>query len=466
MFEEGSSNLPIQLATRLLLDNVSYGNALPEWFETLTIDRVERERRIAKRVDEYLSGVSPSKPLEILVPKRNGKSNLWIVPSINDQIICQACVSTIAETLERKHIDRTKVFSSRLNRDPNRLAFIEDQVPAWAHFQTEIGNRCSSVDCVLQIDLKDAFESIRIESFNSFVDRSSVDPIAARLLRHLVQTLSASSRGLPFLNDSIFFLGNAFFSEVDEIVARHNPNFVRFVDDYKIFGPSRSALELQFSAIRKDIQTIGFEVSESKIWLGSGEEYLEAASKLRYALTGTDNYVQPTAQPEIIEPSAMLAQIKSCLEKPNDYLHQGFGRFQMAAIRRMRVRGLYSDAKSLGASPSSQFAELLAGDAAAINLICDLLVEYSGDDSNTWRLIWLLCLCKSLNGVPVNDKPLRQKLDDVIRGINRSQKVAPVSRLWATAMPEFPGARRKWIDAIEDLHALDYLDRGKRCYGV
>ena len=330
MADAPGSALPVQLAIRLLMDSVSYSNALPEWFEPLMINYVGREARVRKAIEQYLSGAQPQKPFDITLPKRDGKSNVWVVPSVNDQIICQACVSAIANTIEQKFIDRTKVFSCRLNRDPNRLAFLEDQVTAWALFQARLKELCATDMCVLQIDLKDAFDSIKLPLFGAFIKRAGVDPTAARLLEVFLKSFSAISPGLPFLNDSFFFLGNAYFSEVDKIVAKQAPNFIRYVDDYKIFDRSRSTLETKFAAIRGELQKIGFEISDNKVWLGAGQDYLQAISTLKYAKTEKTEYVDAAIQPAVFEPEDTVALVKACLEKPEDYLHQGYGRLELS----------------------------------------------------------------------------------------------------------------------------------------
>jgi hypothetical protein len=44
-----TSSFPVQLAIRLLLDSVSYSNALPEWFDVLVIDYNDRARQGSSR---------------------------------------------------------------------------------------------------------------------------------------------------------------------------------------------------------------------------------------------------------------------------------------------------------------------------------------------------------------------------------------------------------------------------------
>ncbi len=359
MSDEARIPLPNQLATRLLIDNVTYSGALPEWFEPPVIDYVARGETLNRLTASYLGAAKPSAPYTIEVPKRDGKSNTWIVPRINDQIICQACISVIADKIQAKVVDTTRVFSSRLNSEPNQVALLEDQVSAWAKFNAQMMASCSKDECVLQLDLKEAFNRVTLPRIRSFVDSIGVDATTSQLLGRMLEVFSVTG-GLPFLNDSLFFLGNAYFSEVDKIVAKKSPNFIRFVDDYKIFGPSRQALEAEFSRIHQEVQGIGLDINERKVWLGSAEDYLNSVANQKYGKTQPTEYSGgATVQPGITDPEFLLASIATTLGKPDEYMHQGFGRFQMGALRRMRVAKIYSDSHNLGISPSAQFATLL-----------------------------------------------------------------------------------------------------------
>ncbi len=353
-------NFPIQLAIRLLLDSVSYSNALPEWFETLTIDYETREVTIRDMIAKYVGGSLPPKPLQIAVPKRDGQANTWVVPSINDQIVCQACVSQIAAEVQKQCINLDQVFSCRLNSDPNSLIFLEDQVSAWASFQARAQELCAdSKTCVLQIDLKDAFDNIPHDKISDFINGLGVNGSAVQVLETMVRSFATADKGMPFMNDSLFFLGNAYVGKVDKIVAKRSSHFIRFADDYKIFGTSTTSLESQFGDIKDDLRAVGWEINDKKVWLGSSEDYLQAVSKMKYGATAETDYVSSAVQPGVYNPSSILGTIKTCLAKPNDYLHQGFGRLEMGAIRRMRATGIYSDTKQYAASPDAQFAELL-----------------------------------------------------------------------------------------------------------
>ncbi len=195
MTDDSISSLPIQLAIRLTLDSVSYSNPLPNWFDILAINYSAREKVIRGKIEEYLNGTPPKSPYEVMVPKKNGQMARWVVPSINDQIVFQTCVSSIAEVIDEMTIDKARVFSCRYNRDSNRLALLENQVSAWKEFQDETKKRCESDQCVLQIDLEDAFRSVDRARFIDFLRKFSPDGISVKLLHLLLNTFAGAEPG-------------------------------------------------------------------------------------------------------------------------------------------------------------------------------------------------------------------------------------------------------------------------------
>src|SRR5438093_2659497 len=128
------SVFPTQLASRLVLDSISYSNCLPPWRDGVEIDFAGQDHRIRKRIQKYLNGRKPEKPFAILVPKKNGAKKRWLIPSVADQIVLQAAVSGLARRVI-KRVDDKRVFSYRYNQDPDRLLFIESQMHSWTQFQ-------------------------------------------------------------------------------------------------------------------------------------------------------------------------------------------------------------------------------------------------------------------------------------------------------------------------------------------
>jgi hypothetical protein len=459
-----------QLAIRLLLDSVSYSNALPEWFESLTVDYLKREETVRESARRYLGGERPKAPFEIAVPKRSGGVNSWVIPSINDQIILQACISAIAQDVEQRCIDSSRVFSCLYNRNPNRLAFLEDQVEAWTRFQQETQARCTSDNCVLQFDIACAYQSMDIDRVGRFLKRLPIEGTAVKLLEILLAVFSGGNAGLPFLNDSVFFLGNAYLSEVDRLVSRHTANFIRYVDDYKIFGNSRRNLEALLERIRSELRDeLGFELSDAKVRVGTADEYLEALSKLKYAEIRVNEYIDVAVVPSVFRAEDMHTMVDKSLGSPEEYLHQGFGRLQMASIRRMRVQWLAASTQDRGddelkLTPRSEFASIVSRNTQLIRRISQSINTYSREPRALWRLVWLLYLTRDVVLDEIPDEAVSTELTETLQTVNQTTELPMVARLWAAQMPGYPAIERSPAE-VEDLHALDYLERGRQCYG-
>ncbi|TWB22130.1 reverse transcriptase (RNA-dependent DNA polymerase) [Nitrospirillum amazonense] len=476
------TKFPISLAIRQLIDYVSYSNAVPDWVDPLVIDYNTREQVIRNLLVQYHSGRSPDAAFEIPIPKKTGGDNVWVVPSINDQIALHACVSAIAPLIENRCIDRS-TYSSRLNTVPESLAFIENQVGAWATFKTKIEGICRQKQCLLQLDIRAAYASINLDNFFDFLHDNTDRHAAVPILDTMIRAYS-KGRGLPFINDSVFFLGNAYFSKIDTVVRKHGFRFIRFADDYKIFAESTDRLERLLHDLRTQLGELGFFINDDKLRLGTDEEFLDAVASQQYSETlQSADYAGGGGDKEIPgqkKVEALFKLIMGCLEEPDLRLHQGFGRLLIASIRRLRTEGAYIGKRgnAMSPSPSEQLDALLYRSPEALVLACKLLEEYSKDNQHTWRLIWVLYLCRNLLSATANqwaDTPevegdgqatlqaTRDRIVAIMESLSTSSTVPGVIRAWA-AKPVEAGDDIQTLQLIERVHRADYEEGGRLWY--
>jgi hypothetical protein len=470
------NSLPIQLGIRLVLDSICYSNALPDWFETAQINYGARERAIRRRIQAYLEKARPEPSFKIGLPRKSGEIKSWSIPSINDQIIVQTCVSSIAKDLFERAIDRRRVFSYRYSSNSDKLALTEDHIAGWRAFQRETHRRCSSGECVLQIDLEEAFGSINRVGFFYFLREFFPGRIEVDLLEILLESFGENQPGLPLVNDSIFFLGNVYLSVVDKIVQRHSANFIRFVDDYRIFGNSQAALQAIATAIDPELQGLGFRVNRHKLRLGTGESYLESLSRVRYAETDVDGIISGDAEWDeelasypgsvkplagIIPPAVMIAQINSVLDRADQNLNEGRGRFLMGVLRRMRVDALVVEGRSDGDNgrPALRrhFSGQLSKNRSVLQKIHQLLNVYAERPEEIWRLTWLLYLIKDIDFGAV-DRRLSLAISNRVAGIRSTRSVPVLARLWASNVMSVSASV---AGQVEKLHERGYIQSGQ-----
>ncbi len=465
MSRMGIPQFPIQLATRLVLGPISYTSPLPLWLETLTVDYSARDQSINGKIGQYLNGIRPRPPFRIMVPKRNGAKRFWVVPSINDQIIIQAVVCLIAQGVDRT-INEGNVLSYRYNTHRNRLQLTNSQISAWNQFQSETDRRLKSRPHLLQLDLQEAFPNINRAQFVAFVGDLVPHRSALELFTILLDSFAGQNAGVPLVSDSLFFLGNGYLSVVDKIVRRYSTNFIRFVDDYRVFGESRESLERILSSVSRDLEGMGFKVNVSKIKLGSSEEYYDALAKGRYAATGKvskDDYISAAVFEDVVEPELLVELVARALKNPERYLNEGAGRLTLGAVRRMRLDAVAGRIRAYIESPRDRFTQLLARDGELVGAAVDLLESYSRAADEEWRIVWLLYLMEDMQEVKWSRRKLVERMSRTVRTIEKNPNMPPVVRLWAKRV--LIGDPVLAANVLEEIHEADYLDAGVRCLG-
>jgi hypothetical protein len=438
----------LRAAIRSVIDHSSYTNALPLWFEPETLDYAAMASALQARAERRQKGERGS-AFQMLLPRNNGRRQAWALPSLFDQVLLQVTVLSLARALD-KAIDRSRVFSFRM-RDNTGLGLVEDQASAWRLFDAAIRSRSVCDGCVLQIDLEDAFANIDRPRLKQFLQRYSPDGQA-----DLIDVLLAGfgGTGLPLVNDSTFFLGSAYLSVVDQVVAKYTTNFVRYMDDYKIFGSAQGGLEKVHQAISSDLRRLGFTINPKKTWLGTTEDYVDFLDKVK--ASPRQGYLTPVPS-NIFDAGLMVRQIALTLSDPNRYLTDGVGRTQMAALRRLRAGSLEGAASTKEAH--SNFSKVLSSDAALVRRGLELLTTYQRAAAEDWRAVWILYLFRDVNDAALQ-AAVREQFRAVMRATAETAPV-PVVRLWARPAPAATPGGKESIALFDS----DYLQAGRLYHG-
>jgi hypothetical protein len=445
----------VNLAIRIALDDVSYSNPLPDWYTPIRIDYSKRERLIAKRIEDYVSGRRQPRPgLRVPVPRRSGEIREWVVPSVNDQILLQTCVSSLADSLASR-VDHRRVFSCMRNDDPSRVALTRDNLSTWLAFQKETQTRLTArpEGWILQLDLRRAFPSFDREEVYRFVEDLAPNGIATRLLRILLDTLSAGASGLPMINNAVFYLGNAYLSRVDALMDDCAVNFIRFMDDYRVFGETQNELEEAFERIHRRLRQEGFDLNLDKLKLGRANDYLEAVESVR-VIQGSESYLSILLT-RLLDPDQTAALTVRVLQEPERYLHEGFGRFLLGNLRRFRYEGALADwFGTEETSAEDALRETLEGEGA-LPLALGLLDRYESEPQEAWRVVWLIYLLELMEK--------QEQAAGILRRVETNPEMPEFARLWARRARR--GRTREREILPEDLHDESYLEAGLRCYG-
>ena len=459
---EQAKNLPYKLALRTLTDDVWYSNALPEWYTPEQIDGSRRAKHLMAKTVGYLGTQKPMPALPVQIPRVTAGTRRWVVPAVNDQMIMQACVSSLAPEVARG-FDKKRVYSFVPSEEADRVEFMSPQIVALTQFQADTAARLEHGGYALEFDIEKAFANIDRAAFYQFLDKLKPDSVEVELIRCLLDTWSGSDPGIPLVNDSVFFLGSAYLRVVDDVLAKLTGNYIRYMDDYRVFGTAADELERLFERISQGVASIGLKINPRKVRIASKKDY-EPMPKPAFAH-------QPDVEPEWpdyvtaldtridrqIEPQQVVALVKQSLARPAAYLNEGVGRYLMGTLRRYRLnyaihRRAGRQAEALGAS----LRELLRGDQQAVALTGTRLVEYGKDPANAWRAIWVIYLIEQQGTAKQFDAPLKE--------VEENATMPSEVKLWARRCRLGAEGEPKRLD--DSMHDLSYIDAGKRCYGV
>jgi len=445
-----ASSLPVGAAIDTVLRDVTYTNALPEWLSPKRVDYSSQRAAVEKKIDAYSNGGSPAKPFAVLIPRKTpgSKAATWLQISITDQMVLQTCTGSLAPKIDEK-FDRKRVFSYRYNTDKNSLQLTEDQCDAWEAFKKETKRQATSSGNILLLDLEQSYARINRADFLKYLRQFSTSQIETEVLQALLTTFEPSGTGVPLINNSMFFLGNAYLSQADAIIARHTTDYIRFGDDYSIAGKSGPELENLYKQINKDFQQDGrFRLNELKTNIFAAEQYC-------VRLEGKPPDDQGDAYnpvPQSVDPNVLTTSLGDTVKNPDKLLNDGVGRFQLSSLR--RLRDLYP------AWSHDSVSNDLIHSSDVLRTTIRLLKTYAPSTDQMWRSIWLIYLMKGIDDTSIHDKALQKDFREVVTGVQSAAGVPQVVQLWAKS---HLGAGSSQLFA--QLSDASYEDAGKLCCG-
>jgi hypothetical protein len=454
--------LGLNLAIRIVMEDVWYSTALPEWYTPEVIDTQARAKRLRERAATYLKGAPPLDVVRLQLPRATGGTRAWVVPAVNDQMILHACVANLVPPVA-KRFDRARVFSGEPNDNPNRLRFMKPQLVALLDFQRETLRRLQGPRLMLEFDIENAFASIDRAKFFDFVHDLKPQGIETPLIRRLVEAWSGGDPGLPLVNDSLFFLGSAYLNLVDAVVRKKTGDFIRFMDDYRIFGGSEPELESSVQAISADLFQMGLRINPRKVRIVRRGDFLGTVPPTRFATPGRGRRVSGEAPIELdtginaqVHPELLATLVLRSLESPAEYLNEGYGRYVLGALRRYRLNvAIHRRAQQDETAVGVRLRELLTGNAKLMQLTGVRLGEFAADPRDAWRIIWIVYL--------IEQQGEAKRFQGRLAAIEQNPQLPAIARLWARRCRLGVGGEPKRLS--EDLHDMSYLAAGQRCYG-
>ncbi len=444
------TRFPIKSAIQIYRNYISYSNPLPPW-SSMNGRVSDIATRVKNKILSYLDENAPvTEPFRLTLPHKPGSWKEWIIPSTSDQMILQSCVSAMAPDLQKRMVTPDRVFSYRFLKDDPR--FFQDPLETWIAFQAETHKRLESNKFILQLDLKEAFASIDRPAFFRYLRETPELEFSSNLLLKLITGWDRQGKGIPLVNDSLFFLGNKYLGKLDPILDRYSTNFIRFVDDYRVFGNSKPELEKVLENFARDLSNKGFSLNDRKIRLGSNSHYFKAVKAIERSTTGNE-YFGPRRFIDIVGPEQLFDLIRLAVGNPEKYLTVRFGRLLIGELRKIRA------CEETNPDVYNKFVLLVMESTTLRQNIVGLLNRFCDNKNEAWRLIWLLYLLEDI----LRKQSASSVERSAIQNLMEKENVPVVVRLWVLKVSR--GANSSIGNDELTLLDLNYAQTGNQLYG-
>jgi hypothetical protein len=194
-----------------------------------------------------------------------------------DVLLYTGLAFRIAPAIEKKRQECQvgRVFSYHFN--PADLGTKDSLKSDWNGHIERLEELCDQFNYVGVTDIVDFFPRVYLHRLQNGLDSLVNDSLAIRALMRLINGWAVgTSYGIPTGPHVSNFLAEALLIEVDEFLMSGDVRFVRWVDDYFIFGESeQEVVSGMFRLGERLDQTQGLSLNSAKTRLQTCENYLE-----------------------------------------------------------------------------------------------------------------------------------------------------------------------------------------------
>jgi len=200
-----------------------------------------------------------------------------------------ACAILIARRIEpaRNLIAADRVFSYRFKPDG---AAIFDTSYNYESFAGQTSAKLHPNDRLFMVsaDISSFYPTINIDRLIAILQQNGVEPHLTDLLRNILSRWNTHGQtGIPVGPAASHLLAEAALLEVDRQLVKNNVDFVRYVDDYRLFAPDLTAARHQLGCLIEHLANEGLSLNNTKtsieaVTRSEFEDYGRARRSARY----------------------------------------------------------------------------------------------------------------------------------------------------------------------------------------
>ena len=221
-----------------------------------------------------------------------------------DTLKYNALVITIADIIEKARIPLAKhrVFSYRLHPSNGYLFNKKYSITTFRETASKKAKR-SSVKFIISCDIANFYDHLNLHRLENILYSIGCDGNRVRLIRDLLLTWSGrDSYGLPVGSNGSRILAEASLIDIDNFLISHNIDFIRFVDDYRMFAPDAKTANYWLTLLIERLQQEGLSINTSKTKIEESRIFTKSShfDKDNDSINSAPLSITPPEKPDVL----------------------------------------------------------------------------------------------------------------------------------------------------------------------
>lgn len=191
-----------------------------------------------------INSLNVKKPIFYPAPKKG--VGFRIVHQLDplDSLAYTALAYEIAQKVEHKRLSDNIVFSYRISLNGRGDFFAEGN--GYNAYKERSSELAMETDYVLVADITDFYNQIYLHRLQNAIELCdpSLEEISKDIEKFLMKLTGKVSRGIPVGPAASIIMAEALLHDIDQYIYAKNQNYVRYVDDIRIFSNSKEELEI------------------------------------------------------------------------------------------------------------------------------------------------------------------------------------------------------------------------------
>ena len=237
--------------------------------ETLRNSIVNRIIEAANDIKNKIDHLYVHKIGHVLVPKKSlGDFRRCALIDVYDELLYLTLTVSLAHDLEKYRIKKSKniVFSYRFMRKPDGAIFDPDV--NYARFRKEMQRKkhMKKNKVMVTCDISNFYDRLNLHRLNSaLLAMKDIDnDIVAILDDLLLYWSNRDSYGIPVGSNGSRILAEAALIDIDQTLINNGVDFIRFVDDYRIFAKDAGTAQKHLAILNNRLSQDGLYLNASK----------------------------------------------------------------------------------------------------------------------------------------------------------------------------------------------------------